>query len=205
MFLLEMCLEKGSYFLVVAVTGPKCLRPSPSTETHFLVQTLSSPHIVRDLQTFFSSLLQTLLKSSTLRVCQRVCVVLSFYFSISFFYRPKLWGSRSGGKAENGNFCVCMSRFFGSRCIFTLMLRVTNYLSMGTVWFVECASTLSLMWTLWFFFVCSFSINNESDSFAGWGENKLATMRKCETRWNVTLDFLDFFFYFTCGRVYCFF
>lgn len=97
--------------------------------------------------TDFFSFLQTLFKSSTLPVCQRVSVFLSFHFSF-FFNRPKLRGSRTcggGGRAGNGNFCVCMSRFFGSRRIFNLMPRVTNYLSMGTVWFVECASTLSLM------------------------------------------------------------
>lgn len=43
---------------------------------------------------------------------------------------------------EEGNNVLCLHELFLKCFVFNLMLRVTNYLKMGTVLFVECASTL---------------------------------------------------------------
>lgn len=46
------------------------------------------------------------------------------------------------GPGEERNNILCLHELFLKCCVFNLMLRVTNYLNMGAVLFVECASTL---------------------------------------------------------------
>lgn len=148
---------------------------------------------------YFPSLTSLSQTSTSLPVCQEV-LFCCFFFVVTKLPRPPA-APRGPSERRAGPIFLCLHE--SSRTVAYLISCCVwlDYLSVGTVWFVECASTLSLLNVN--FVIFFFSINDKSDASVARNRSEIATVTKCklmkcnfETSWR---------FLIACGRVYCFF